>query len=104
MDCDKNIFFLHELSKNCNFGDNKNEHVRDRLVVRICDKELSRRLQLMSDLTLEKAVLMVRQAKEVAQQITQQEQQAALEVQEIKHRQPPKRAGKPPFKEKSERQ
>lgn len=42
----------------------------------------------MSDLTLEKAVLMVRQAKEVAQQITQQEQQAALEVLEIKHRQP----------------
>ncbi|CAL9685243.1 unnamed protein product [Knipowitschia caucasica] len=86
---------LHELSENCEFGDKKNEHIRDKLVVGIRDKDLSRKLQLTSDLTLEKAVLMVRQAEEVAQQITQQEQQAPLAVQAVKQKRFVKKGGKP---------
>lgn len=66
---------------NCDFGDKENEHIRDRLVVSIRDKELSRRLQLMSNLTLEAAVQMVRQAEDAAQQMSPQEQQVAFSVQ-----------------------
>ena len=94
---------LHELSENCEFGDKKNEHIRDRLVVGIRDKDLSRKLQLTSDLTLEKAVLMVRQAEEVAQQITQQEQQASLAVQAVEQKRFVKKGGKPQ-RERSEGQ
>lgn len=86
---------LHELSVNCEFGEKKNEHIRDRLVVGIRDKELSRKLQLMSDLTLKRAVLMVRQAEEVAQQISQQEQQAPRNVQAVKQKRYSKKGGKP---------
>ncbi|KAL7844207.1 hypothetical protein SRHO_G00227460 [Serrasalmus rhombeus] len=43
---------LYELSEHCGFGASREEHIRDRIVVGILDKELSRRLQLMSDLTL----------------------------------------------------
>ncbi|KAK0146533.1 hypothetical protein N1851_014140 [Merluccius polli] len=87
---------LYELSETCDFGVIKNEHIRDRLVVGIRDKGLSRRLQLMSDLTLETAVQMVRQAEDVAQQISQQERQAAAHVQEVTHRRPSKRGGRHP--------
>lgn len=68
------ISVLYEQSENYDFGETKREHIRDRLIVSIHDKELSRQLQLMSDLTLETALQMVRQAKEVAQQISWQEQ------------------------------
>lgn len=60
---------LYELSENCDFED-----IRKRLVVSIHDKELSRRLKVMTDLTMETAVQMVRQAEDNAQQIGQQEQ------------------------------
>ncbi|KAK0139111.1 hypothetical protein N1851_024338 [Merluccius polli] len=79
---------LYELSENCDFGVIKSEHIRDRLVVGIRDKGLSRRLQLMSDLTLETA--------NDAQQIGQQERQAAAHVQEVTHRRPSKRGGRHP--------
>ena len=83
---------LYELSENCDFGGAKSEHIRDRLVV-IRDKKLSRRLQLMSDLTLETAVQMVRQAEDVVHQISQQEQQTTLNVQEVSHRRLARRDG-----------
>lgn len=82
---------LYELSENCDFGETKSEHIRDRLVVSIRDEELLRRLQLMSDLTLETAVQKVRQAEDVAEQISQQEQQTTLNMQEVSHRHPARR-------------
>ncbi len=77
---------LYELSENCEFGASRNEHIRDRLVVGIRDKELSRKMQLMTELTLETAVQMTRQAEDVAQQISQQEGQSTGSVQEVAFR------------------
>ena len=45
---------LHELAENCDFG-NKSEQIRDRVVIGIRNKELSEKLQLLPDLTLDKA-------------------------------------------------
>ena len=57
--------------------------------------KLSRRLRLIADLTVEKALLMARQAEEVAQQITQQEQQVSLSVQAVKRGGYAKKGGRP---------
>uniref|UniRef100_A0AAV2L3T1 C2H2-type domain-containing protein n=1 Tax=Knipowitschia caucasica TaxID=637954 RepID=A0AAV2L3T1_KNICA len=51
--------------------------------------------QLQANYTTAEAVLMVRQAEEVAQQITQQEQQAPLAVQAVKQKRFVKKGGKP---------
>ncbi|XP_030213431.1 uncharacterized protein LOC115544562 [Gadus morhua] len=53
---------LYELAEYCDFGIAKDEHIRDRIVVGILDSELSQKLQLESDLTLEKAISMTRQS------------------------------------------
>lgn len=62
---------LHEISEYCDFADKK-EQIRDRLVIGISDKELSEKLQLRSDLTLEKAVEIARQSEMVKSQIKDQ--------------------------------
>ena len=59
---------LHQLAENCEFGDLKNEMIRDRLVIGIRDGQLSERLQMESDLTLQKAEKLVRQRAAVSQQ------------------------------------
>ena len=59
---------LHQLAENCEFGDLKNEIIRDRLVIGIRDGQLSERLQTESDLTLQKAEKLVRQRAAVSQQ------------------------------------
>jgi len=59
---------LHQLTENCEFGDLKNEMIRDRLIIGIRDGQLSERLQMESDLTLQKAEKLVRQRAAVAQQ------------------------------------
>ena len=41
---------LHQLAVNCEFGDLKNEMIRDRLIIGIHDGQLSERLQMESDL------------------------------------------------------
>ena len=45
-----------ELSETCDFKD-KNEEIRDRLVIGILDKELSLELQLKADLTLKNCIV-----------------------------------------------
>ena len=50
---------LHQLAENCEFGDLKNEMIRDRLVIGIRDGQLSERLQMESDLSLQKAEKLV---------------------------------------------
>ena len=52
----------------CNYGDLKDEMFRDRLVVGIRDQELSEKLQLDSELTLEKAKKTIRQKEAVKEQ------------------------------------
>ena len=59
---------LHQLAENCEFGDLKNEMIRDRLVIGLHDGQLSERLQMESDLTLQKAEKLVRQRAAVSQQ------------------------------------
>ncbi|KAL1442198.1 hypothetical protein MTO96_007876, partial [Rhipicephalus appendiculatus] len=59
---------LHTLSKDSGFGALREEFVRDRLVVGIKDKQLSARLQLDADLTLQKALDSVHQIETVRQQ------------------------------------
>lgn len=59
---------LHELAAHCEFRD-KDDQIRDRLVVGILDNDLSEKLQLESELTLVKAVDMARNSELVKNQI-----------------------------------
>ncbi len=69
-------------TKTAEFGATREENIRDRIVVGILDKELSRRLQLTADLTLTKTIQTVRQSVEVAAQVSLQGD-AAGSVQEV---------------------
>ena len=53
------IIALYNLSESCKYGTMRNELLRDRLVVGIRDSALSSKLQLDSDLTLEKAKMTI---------------------------------------------
>lgn len=63
---------LYELSEHCDFGASREENIRDRIVVGILDKDVSRKLQLMKDLTLAVTIETVRQSEEVASQVSMQ--------------------------------
>ena len=65
---DSFITALHSLADTCNYGTLKNELIRDRLVVGRRDVNLSEKLQLDSELTLDTAVLRARQSEQVKQQ------------------------------------
>ena len=62
------IMELYALAEYCEYGDLKDEMIRDRLVVGIRDAALSQQLQLDAELTLEKAKLKVRQREAVGEQ------------------------------------
>ena len=62
------IMALYELAANCDYGDLREEMIRDRLVVGIRDSGLSERLQLDADLNLNKATKAIRQREAVHQQ------------------------------------
>ena len=62
------IAALYGLAESCEFGDFRDELMRDRLVVGIRDGALSERLQLDPSLTLEKAKTAVRQKEAVREQ------------------------------------
>ena len=49
------------LAETCEFSELKSDIIRDRLVIGIQDGQLSKRLQLESDLTLQKAEKLVQQ-------------------------------------------
>lgn len=59
---------LHTLSTTCNYGDLREDLIRDRLVVGLQDHKVSRALQLDPDLNLQKALLVARQHETVNQQ------------------------------------
>ena len=56
---------LYSLAQYCSFGDLHDEMIRDRLVVGLRDANLSEKLQLDSELTLEKAIAMAHQSESV---------------------------------------
>ena len=62
---------LYKLAENAGF-ENKDEAIRDRLVVGILDAELSEKLQMQPDLNLQKAITIARQHEKVKKEIEQQ--------------------------------
>ena len=65
---EKYITELYRQIDSCEYGDMKEELLRDRLVVGILDHELSEKLQLEADLTLDAAKKSIRQKKAVKEQ------------------------------------
>ena len=65
---DSFITSLYRLAEHCNYRDLHNEMIRDRIVVGLRDAALSERLQTDSELTLDKAITMVRQTEAVKEQ------------------------------------
>ena len=59
---------LYCLAKHCNFGSLHDEMIRDRIVVGLLDSRLSEKLQMDSELTLEKAINATRQSELVKKQ------------------------------------
>ena len=59
---------VHRLEDNCEFGEMKEDLIRDCLVVGIRDHALSERLQMEPDLTLDKAKRLIRQRDAVKEQ------------------------------------
>ena len=56
---------LYVLAEHCSYGALHDEMIRDRLVVGLRSARLSEKLQLDAELTLEKAITLVRQSEEV---------------------------------------
>ena len=65
---------LYKISENCDFGTAKNDRIRKAIVIGILDKELSEKMQLKDDLTLENASTMVRPSELVKSQVCDQTQ------------------------------
>ncbi|CAL9695394.1 unnamed protein product [Knipowitschia caucasica] len=82
---------LHELADTCDFGRVKEENIRDRLVIGILDKEMSEKLQMISDLTLSKAVELVRQSEQVKQHVSEQGASASANLSEVASKRQPHR-------------
>ena len=79
---------LYELAEHCDFGDKKNEYLRDRIVLGMADRELSERLQLRSaseTLTLEDAIQSARSSELVKMQMSAQSSPGTTQnLQEVK--------------------
>ena len=58
------MFLFADLAEYCDFGNTKYEQIRDRIVIGEQDKQLSRRLQLESDLDLAMAIQMTHQSEQ----------------------------------------
>ena len=70
---------LFELANHCSF-ENKDDNIRDQLVIGLRDKVLSRKLQLEHDLTLHKAVSIARTYETVTNQMHHQREQSSTSV------------------------
>jgi hypothetical protein len=57
------IHDLHHIAERCNYGNLREELIRDRIVVGVCDDRLSEKLQSQSKLTLAEAIRISRQAE-----------------------------------------
>ncbi|UYV82532.1 hypothetical protein LAZ67_21002703, partial [Cordylochernes scorpioides] len=76
---DEFITSLYKLADSCEFEGLHEQLIRDRIVVGVRDKALSERMQLDSELTLEKAVKLVRQ-----QQVDLQRPSTSQKVNQVK--------------------
>ena len=62
------ITALHQAADNCEYGEMRDQMIRDRLVVGILDRSLSERLQMEPDLTPEKTKKLIRQREAFKEQ------------------------------------
>jgi len=60
---------LYELAEHCEFGTQRDEQIRDRIVIGILDKSLSQKLQMKSDLNIDTAIQMARQSELIKFQV-----------------------------------
>ncbi|UYV79257.1 K02A2.6-like, partial [Cordylochernes scorpioides] len=102
---DEFITSLYKLADSCEFESLHEQLIRDRIVVGVRDKALSERMQLDSELTLEKAVKMVRQQEAVRQQqVDLQRPSTSQKVNQVRfnsRKLSPKQQQQPSKKEKS---
>ena len=86
---DQFITSLYTLAEHCDYGALKDELIRDRIVVGLRDAKISEKLQLDSDLTLERAVTQARQKEAVHEQQSIVRGQVSVEskVDSVKFRQ-----------------
>ena len=75
---------LYEMAEKCDFGPNRDSHIRDRIVIGLLDKELSRDLQLKPDLDLATATQLVHQSETVRSQMA--EQASASNLDEVRRK------------------
>ena len=62
---DSFITDLYSLGEHCEYSMLHDQTINDRIVKGICDAALSKKLQMGADLTLEKAITVVRQSEGV---------------------------------------
>ncbi|KAK6183197.1 hypothetical protein SNE40_010724 [Patella caerulea] len=97
---DNYINSLFPLSEYCEYGMLREQLIRDKIVVGIRDEKLSQKLQLDSQLSLKKAIDMVRQSESIiAQNRILRETNSTTEVDAIKSK--PKQKFKPPLHKKA---
>ena len=76
---------LYELSKHAHFP-NREESIQDRLVLGMCDRELSEKLQLKANLVLKDAVQQAHQFQLVKHQLSEQRYDSSTSVDAVTHR------------------
>ena len=76
---------LYDLAEYCDFGNSKDEQIRDRIVIEAQDKPTTRQLQLKADLNFAMAIQMTRQSKLIKSKISDQTQQLQ-EMDEVQRR------------------
>lgn len=65
---EKFITDLHKLAETCEFDKMKDEMIRDKIVIGVFDSDISKRLQSDRNLTLDKAIEIVRMAETINEQ------------------------------------
>ncbi|CAM1293670.1 Uncharacterised protein r2_g276 [Pycnogonum litorale] len=86
---------LHPLAKDCEFADHE-ERIRDRLVVGLSNEVLQDKLQMETDLTLAKAVVIARYYEQIMKQKQERQQQANVDAAQHKKSNAPKFATSKP--------
>ena len=74
------------MAENCDFADARDEQIRDRIVIRLLDKNVSQSLQMKSGLDLQTAVELARQAELVKSQSTERESLETKQIDEVQRR------------------